>query len=173
MMLRHIISVSLAMTACATLIPTKANAVSLTLQPVGSLQRNPGESIEFILSLNPEDFGTNGEVTIVDIFTPLFDGNELSYDPLRTTKVIPGTLVTNTTTIARFIFNVLPGVVKDGNSDVLGVTVDLGSEQLGISIIDDRFDVEPVPEPLTIFGTATAFGCGVLFKRKFSKKTVA
>jgi hypothetical protein len=53
-MLRHIISVSLAMTACATLIPTKANAATLTLTPVGSLQRNPGDSIEFILTLNPE-----------------------------------------------------------------------------------------------------------------------
>jgi hypothetical protein len=30
-----------------------------------------------------------------------------------------------------------------------------------------------VPEPLTIFGTATALGCGVLFKRKSSKKTVS
>lgn len=33
--------------------------------------------------------------------------------------------------------------------------------------------VEPVPEPVTIFGTATALGCGVLFKRKSSKKTVS
>ena len=32
---------------------------------------------------------------------------------------------------------------------------------------------EPVPEPLTIFGTATALGCGVLFKRKSSKKIVS
>jgi hypothetical protein len=30
-----------------------------------------------------------------------------------------------------------------------------------------------VPEPLTIFGTATALGCGVLFKRKSSKKTLS
>jgi hypothetical protein len=30
-----------------------------------------------------------------------------------------------------------------------------------------------VPEPLTMFGTATALGCGVLFKRKSSKKTVS
>jgi hypothetical protein len=45
-MLRHIISASLAMTACATLIATKANAVSLTLVPVGILKRNPGDSIQ-------------------------------------------------------------------------------------------------------------------------------
>jgi len=30
-----------------------------------------------------------------------------------------------------------------------------------------------VPEPLTVFGTATALGCGVLFKRKSSKKTLS
>jgi hypothetical protein len=30
-----------------------------------------------------------------------------------------------------------------------------------------------VPEPLTIFGTATALGCGVLFKRKSSKKILS
>jgi hypothetical protein len=30
-----------------------------------------------------------------------------------------------------------------------------------------------VPEPLTIFGTATALACGVLFKRKSSKKTLS
>ncbi len=30
-----------------------------------------------------------------------------------------------------------------------------------------------VPEPLTIFGTATALGCGVLFKRKSSRKTLS
>ncbi|MEM6398769.1 MAG: PEP-CTERM sorting domain-containing protein [Cyanobacteria bacterium P01_D01_bin.116] len=30
--------------------------------------------------------------------------------------------------------------------------------------------VEPVPEPLTIFGTATALGIGTVFKKKYSKK---
>jgi hypothetical protein len=45
-------SVSLAMTACATLIPTKANAATLTVTPVGTLQKNPGESITFIVALN-------------------------------------------------------------------------------------------------------------------------
>jgi hypothetical protein len=51
-MLRHIMSVSLAMTACATLIPTKANAATLTVTPVGTLQKKPGESITFIVALN-------------------------------------------------------------------------------------------------------------------------
>jgi hypothetical protein len=37
-MLRHITSVSLAMTACVTLIATKANAIGFTLTSLGSLQ---------------------------------------------------------------------------------------------------------------------------------------
>jgi hypothetical protein len=33
-----------------------------------------------------------------------------------------------------------------------------------------KSDLEPVPEPLTIFGTGLALGFGVLFKREYSKK---
>ena len=66
-MLRHIISVSLAMTACATLIATKANAINFTLTPLDNLQRNPGEDISFILGLDPQN---GGGVTILQIFQP-------------------------------------------------------------------------------------------------------
>lgn len=34
----------------------------------------------------------------------------------------------------------------------------------------EGFDIEPVPEPFTILGTATALGIGSVFKRKYSKK---
>jgi hypothetical protein len=179
-MLRHIISVSLAMTACATLIPTKANAVSLTLQPVGSLQRNPGGSIEFVLAFNPS--GINVPVTILDVVTPPgFDGNELSFDPIRSTSLSWYTL-SNTTNVANFFFTVLPGVVKDGNSDVFQAIVNYqyededswsGFTRGQVTLLNQTNDVEPVPEPLTIFGTAIGLGCGVLFKRKSSRKTVS
>jgi hypothetical protein len=171
-MLRHIISVSLAMTACASFIPTKANAASLTFLPVGSLQRNPGDSIEFILALNPAPHTNTEEVVKFLRFDFTYDGNELSLfkDPER--LVAPNTIVNNTRSIARFTFNVLQPV-KDGITDVSAL-VEFEDDFITTGIItSENLDVEPVPEPLTIFGTATALGCGVLFKRKSSKKTVS
>ena len=171
------------MTACATLVPTKANAISLTLVPVGSLKRNPGDSIEFVLAFNPSGSGSsNGEVEIIDVVTPPgFDGNELSFDTDRS-KSLSLYTVTNTTNVANFFFTVLTGVVKDGKSDVFKAVVNyqyedensLSGVTRGEATFENTtYDVEPVPEPLTIFGTALALGGGVLFKRKSSKKTVS
>jgi hypothetical protein len=177
-MLRHIISVSLAMTACAILIPTKANAVSLTLVPVGSLQRSPGDSIKFVLAFNPS--GINVPVTIINVVTPPgFDGNELSFDPILSTSLSEYTL-SNTTNVANFFFTVLPGVVKDGNSDVFQAIVNYRYEDENslsgftrgeATFTNTTYDVEPVPEPLTMFGAAAALGYGAILKRKYSKNT--
>jgi hypothetical protein len=171
-MLRHIISVSLAMTACATLIPTKANAVTFTLTPVGSLQRNPGDSIEFLLKVNPiGSFGSQDEVTIRGISNFYNDSNELSL-PLIVDQVL-NTRLTAITTIARLISNVSQPV-KDGQNDVtVQVNYQLGNSFGTTAVRPTGGDVQPVPEPLTIFGTAAGLGCGALFKRKFSKKTVS
>jgi hypothetical protein len=184
-MLRHIISAGLAMTACVTFIPTKANAVNLTLVPVGSLQRNPGDSIEFVLAFNP--VGINTPVTILNVVTPNaltptgFDGNELSFDPNRSSSVSSYTL-SGTTNIANFFFTVLPGVVKDGNADVFRTIVNYSYKTSPTTVVPGQVtlfsggsstDVQPVPEPLTIFGTAIGLGCGVLFKRKSFKKRLS
>jgi hypothetical protein len=177
-MLRHIISVSLAMTACASLIPTKANANGLTLTPVGSLRRNPGDSIEFVVALNPDYFTSSPDITgieeveIRNIYIDEYDLNELSLPQI--VNLVPfGTRVTTTTNIARFIFNVLQPV-KDGMGDVYArVDFRMPGDTFTMVYISGGNDVEPVPEPLTIFGTATALGCGALFKRKSSKKTVS
>jgi hypothetical protein len=179
-MLRHIISVSLAMTACASLIPTKANANGLTLTPVGSLRRNPGDSIEFIVALNPYYFTSSPDITGIEeveirkIYIDEYDLKELSL-PQIVNLVPSGTRVNTTTNIARFIFNVLQPV-KDGMGDVYA-RVDYSmppfTSTFPMVYISGGNDVEPVPEPLTIFGTATALGCGALFKRKSSKKTVS
>jgi hypothetical protein len=172
-MLRHIISVSLAITACASLIPTKVNAATLTLLPVGTLQKNPGDSIEFILTLNPAPTSGNG-LEILNIDLPDYDGNELSLDLTKSTKFLPGTLITNTTTIANFVFNVLQPV-KDGNSDVVAAVLyyNNGEDTYSTTISGPPLDVQPVPEPLTILSAATAVGYGVILKRKSSKKTLS
>jgi hypothetical protein len=188
-MLRHIILASLAMTACATFMPTKANAIELTLTPVGSLQRNPGDTIAFVLQMDPgNDVGLYG-VPIKRIYDPtisnfrqgtIYDSNELSL--ARVDRLVEiGYRVTRTMALATFIFDVV-NPIKDGWSD-LSARVDYRADQAGdISVpvfayggnsTDVQPIPEPIPEPLTIFGTATGLGCGALFKRKFSKKTVA
>jgi len=172
MMLRHIISVSLAMTACVSLIPIKANAVTLTLEPVGSLGRNPGESIAFELVLNPNPTDLRGlELLIID--NPWYDRFELSFD--RVVELVPiPTVLTTTTTIARFFYTVNSfQPIKDGEADVVATVRyrNLGRTVDDISTSSSSLDVQPVPEPLTIFGAATALGYGAILKRKFSKNT--
>lgn len=184
-MLRHIVSLSLAITACATFIPTKVDAASLTytILPVGSLQRNPGDTIEFSLIVDPSTLNTTGGLLIKEvIFPPQFDGNELSFKPLQSMRVSNYT-ATTTTTIASLFFTVREGVVKDGETDVIQVNVPytythpqfgvVNGEAYAGSNQEEILDVEPVPEPLTIFGAATALGYGAILKRKFSKKTVS
>jgi hypothetical protein len=173
-------SVSLAITACATLIPTKVNAAAFTpliLEPVGSLQRNPGDLIQFVLAFDPS--GINSRVTIVNVVTPPgFDSSELSFDPIRSNSVSSYEL-SSTENIANFFFTVRPGVVKDGNSDLFRVEVNYeftdsrGPVSGMASIINKPLDVEPVPEPLTMLGAATALGYGVILKRKSSKKSIS
>jgi hypothetical protein len=171
-MLRHIVSVSLAMTACATLIPTKANAFIFTLTPLDNLQKNRGEQISFILRVDPQ----NDSIVIPRIYNPSifnYDLNELAFS--RTQPLIDlSEPVTRPRNIAAFIFDVI-NPIKDGQTDLRSVTIDyrIRTGEGSFDIGGDNLDVEPVPEPLTIFGTATALGCGVLFKRKSSKKTVS
>jgi hypothetical protein len=173
-MLRHIISISLAITACASLIPTKANAASLTLTPVGSLYRNPGDSIEFLLKLTPN---ANQRVKVLGISIPFFDTTELSNGQV-VGPVSPNTILTTTTTIASLVFNVDAPVKDEEDFLTLGDVsalvqyqdVDTNiSQSTGIT----QYDVQPVPEPLTIFGAATALGYGAILKRKSSKKPVS
>lgn len=181
-MLRHIISVSLAslaMTACASLIPIKANAARLILIPMQDLdikviQRNPGESIGFVLLLDEIHFREQIEIQSYGVD---YDRTELSLvqtlDPIGLNQELRGTAV-----LARYIFEVLEGVVKDGLPDVsAGASYRLQTGYFSPPSFEGAVtvsgDVEPVPEPVTIFGTATALGCGALFKRKSSKKKVS
>jgi hypothetical protein len=176
-MLRHIMSVSLAMTACATFIPTKVNAATLTVTPIDTLQKKPGESITFIFSLNSTQFEVADSFKLT-FFNYSYDKNELSLDPSRTSQISPNTIISNTTIVARVTFNVLQPV-KDGEGDLFGSGFyqDINNDIRNIST-EEVLDVEPVPEqgvpePLTIFGAATALGYGAILKRKSSKKTIS
>lgn len=174
-MLRNIMLVSLAMTACTTFIPTKANAVTLTVTPSDTfLQKKPGESITFIFSLNPTRLEVADSFKMA-VFGYSYDKNELSLDPSRTSQISPDTIISNTTIIARVTFNVLQPV-KDGENDLFGFgwyDQDSTNDRRNIST-EQVIDLEPVPEsvpePLTMLGAATALGYGVLFKRESFKK---
>lgn len=172
-MLRHIISVSLAITACVTLMPTKANAVTLTLTPRGDIPKNVGDLVQFTLTLNPDPSNSNSL-----IFRALrynYDESELSLRQElilleENDEVIDRTIATN---IAFFVFKV-DNPVKDDYSDFYNVQLDFQEGgAFGTAYTYPGGDVQPVPEPLTIFGAATAIGYGALLKRKSSKKTVS
>jgi len=185
-MLRHIISVSLAMTACATLIATKANAINFTLTSFNGLQRDPGGAILFRLALDPESTGLGG-VEIQRVYEPsgftsgngTYDSNELSF-----IQIIPfidfSEPVTSPSAIAGLFFRVINSRA-DGQSDLRSVRVDYRANNVDSSILVENATldvqptqlVQPVPEPLTMFGAAAALGYGAILKRKFSKKTVS
>jgi hypothetical protein len=175
-MLRHIFSLSLAMIGCAVLIPTKVNAATLTVRPSGEIQAKPGDLIDFTFSLVP----AKDSVVIPTGWASLSDSSELSpltepqylvslnapisYDSFRSKDII------------RQRFTVLKPL-KDGIGDVWGTLTYDESGPFGVftglSISESGADVVPVPEPVTMFGTAIGLGCGVLFKRKSSKKAVS
>jgi hypothetical protein len=164
--------VSLAMTACATFIPTKVKAATLTGLPAGEIPRRPGESVEFTFVLTP---ALNSTVTVTGgIFQ--VDNSELS--PLTALRFVGlNNPITTTTTIARGTYKV-GTPVKDGISDA-SIRQLLYEEKSSSGTVTNpplsanAGDVVPVPEPLTMFGTAIGLGGGVLFKRKSSKKIVS
>jgi len=182
-MLRHIISVSLAMTACATLIATKTNAVNFTLTPLDGVQRNPGDKIEFRLDVNPQ----GSILRFLGFYEPIpfnsgngtYDSNELSFRQISP-LIDFSQLVGERRFLAVFRFEVI-NPIRDGESDLAGVQ--LGYVNLtnptegGFRFVTiPTFDVQPVrqvPEPLTIFGAAAALGYGAILKRQSSKKTIS
>jgi hypothetical protein len=190
-MLRQLVSVSLAITACATLISTKANAVTLTAIPVNGLQRNPGDEMKFSLVLNPSGTQAGTGIRYFGILPGWNqDDSELSRRGLALAEVFnnvnlgsSGVFLNSTTTVATLTFDVLPGVVKDGDNDLFNVQAAykeiLGFSETGVVLysefkrasVSEKFDVEPVPEPLTMFSAAAALGYGAILKRKFSKNT--
>jgi hypothetical protein len=159
------------MTACATLIPTKANAATLTVTPRGDIPQNVGDLVQFTVTLNPSPSSNSF------IFRALrygFDRSELSLRYLlpivrENDEVIDRTVPTN---IAFFIFKV-DNPVKDDYND-FSVEVDFqegGTLGTAYGYGGNVVPVEPVPEPLTMLGAAAALGYGAILKRKYSKNT--
>jgi len=172
-MLRHVVSVSLVMTACATLIPTKVNAATLTGLPSGEITRRPGDSIEYSFVFTP----TLNRVATLRGFASGFDSSELS--PLNPIQLLVslGDSINNRTTIARGTFRVntpVRGGLRDAGITILYEEEDsAGRRFTGLSLSANGADVVPVPvpEPLTMLGAAAALGYGAILKRKYAKNT--
>jgi hypothetical protein len=170
-MLRHIVSVSLAMTACAAFMPIQANAATLKVWPINEIPRSPGDSITFYLTVTP---APSSVVTIRGLLL----GRDLSELSASTDGDISlsGRVVNRERTFSTVHTVLTP--VKDGARDLWASLLYDESGPSGtrtnLQASGSAGDVvpEPVPEPLTMFGTALGLGCGVLFKRKSSKKTV-
>jgi hypothetical protein len=170
-------SVSLAITVGATLIPTKANAASLKMTALDGLVKNPGDSITFSFILNPfesnplpPDTINRNIISFQSLFV-LWDTDELELPVLDIDP--PNSIISNASSVGEITFKVRQPL-KDEISDIFAVAIYSDSTGTTRSAYPtDSVDVEPVPEPLTIFGTATALGGGVLFKQKSSKKKKA
>jgi hypothetical protein len=163
------------MTACAAFMPTKASAATLRIAPRNEIAAKPGDLIDFIFSVRPE---TGSEFVLPTKLDANFDTSELEeVTPLQFLFSLNLPL-TFDRPLASWRLRV-KNPVKDGIPDVSGTlfydekTLVLPEISTGLSIPASGADVVPVPEPLTIFGTAIGLGCGVLFKRKSFKKTVS
>jgi hypothetical protein len=169
-MLRHIVSVSLAMTACAAFMPIQANAATLRVAPINEIPRSPGDSITFYLTVTP---APSSVVTIRGLILGR-DPSELSSSTDGNLPV-PGRQINTETTFSSVHTVLTP--VKDGMSDLWASLLYDESGSSGtltnLQASGSAGDVvpNPVPEPLTMFGAAVALGYGAIFKRKYSKNT--
>jgi hypothetical protein len=193
-MLRHIVSVGLAMTACAALIPTKVNAVTLTIDSTPSgisreITAKPGDLITFTYKVVLDNTTDN---IVPKILFSDFDKTELSpfaalewLVPVgRPIAYIPGNFPTSTTTVSIATLRLkVDKPVKDTRPDVWGtLTFDEEYKTVNgeirtltdLKLPGNGSDVvpqQPVPEPLTMLGAAAALGYGAILKRKYSKNT--
>ena len=190
-MLRRILPVSLVMTACAALIPTKVNAVTLTIDSTPSgisreITAKPGDLITFTYKVVLDNTTNN---IVPKILFSDFDKTELSpfaalewLVPVgRPIAYIPGNFPTSTTTVSIATLRLkVDKPVKDTRPDVWGtLTFDEDNATTNQIYTDFKLpgngsDVVPqqsVPEPLTMLGAAAALGYGAILKRKYSKNT--
>jgi hypothetical protein len=189
--------VSLAITACTTLIPTRANAFAFKFTPAGETPAFENQQITFTVSFDPqgltvEFLGLDAKMTEEGFYQGFeWDGGELSH---LNTAYNTGFIFSNTTDIAKITFTTLKTLKKDGDPDFFNVTglfdvkeaddVNGGKKGKGTPYSSKKsekaegFEVvdivpipvaEPVPEPLTMLGAATALGYGIILKRKSSK----
>jgi hypothetical protein len=183
-MLRHIMSVGLAMTVCTALIPTKVYAATLSIgSGLGGLirsqiQAKPGDIIDLTFYLQAEPGNQFVKVQGWE-GNPFFDTSELEQvTPLQWKIPLDFSLdLKASRNIATWKLKAKTSIVKDTIPDISAV---IKYEELTAFGFEsgkspasgpDVVPQEPVPEPLTMLGAAAALGYGAILKRKYSKNT--
>jgi hypothetical protein len=127
------------------------------------------------LALDPSKTSSSGVNFTVNSPTNFPQGNELSPDfdeDFEVARVQQGGVANGIDP------DEMLGVLFDGSFDSVVAGLNDGSLRVGIHVqrigsdaeLSDSFVSKPVPEPLTILGSATALGIGGLLKREQSKK---
>jgi hypothetical protein len=183
-MLRHIALVTLAVTVSASIIPTKVNAATLGFRSSprsigGELAANHDDLITVVYTLR---LGSDSKYVTPKRFTASRDSSELSSFAAFQWLVPEGRPISyeetggRNTDIGQVTYKV-QNPVRTGRSDFWG-TLTYDDYNYNVNDIIPNVessaygsDVVPVPEPLTMLGASAALGYGVIFKRKYSKKT--
>jgi hypothetical protein len=174
---------------------TASNAASISFTPTGTqldtdeildIEASPGQVINFSIDVNTFFIETafdlpNREVEIN--FTILLDSKELQFLKFPENSGIFPTIFVPQNTLGRIIVStrVLDGLTNDGSSDfaILFRSAYIGghgfagenvSRSFGGVGDNQRVEVQPVPEPATIFGSALALSVGGWLKRKKSSQ---
>jgi hypothetical protein len=127
-------------------------------------------------SITPQGFilvADSNELSVHEAFSWLASpGRPIEYSPQRTFLDIARVTYKVTNPVRDRLPDVLATLIyDDDNRNVPDPILNLPAQ------LSTRYDVvpvsEPVPEPLTILGAATALGYGAILKLKSSKKTVS
>jgi hypothetical protein len=168
---------------------TASNAASISFAPEGTqldtdeifdIEVAKDDLIDFNVSVNPQSSSS------VDIYFSIrLDTNELKLvwndktRPIGFEETAKGfnirtVIAPNMMSMTNFQVKVLSGVISNGIDDVL---LQLESASIGGQDVKGSFkpvtqevEVQPVPEPTTIFGSALALGVGGWLKRKKSSQ---
>ncbi|BAZ10923.1 hypothetical protein NIES4071_27470 [Calothrix sp. NIES-4071] len=138
------------------------------------------DDLETFIGIAPGSLGvdaTEGSV-IKTIFTGVqagdvfsFDWDFLTYDTVNADRafVAIGNSILNLTSGTPFSYTFNTGGNYTVGIGVIDVNDTTGSSRLALR----NGNYEPVPEPLTVFGSLAAFGFGAAMKRRLQKKTSA
>jgi hypothetical protein len=174
---------------------TASNSASISFSPTGQqidgdpiydIVAGSGQVINFGIDVNTFFIETAFDLPDREVeinFTILLDPKELQSLEFPNNSFIRPTLFVPQNTLGRIIFStkVLDGVINDGGRDLTlslqsayiggrGIDGEDVTRSFGGSGVKQTVEVQPIPEPTTIFGSALALGVGGWLKQKKSNQ---
>ena len=168
----------------------------LDSDPINDIATNVGETLSFISQIDTTGLSASltslefefsydttelnlEEVNILDdevfdiaILPPVIDGMGISTQTVTFTAFSTGQNPNTILDRDNLIFNVV-GLQNDGLADIQASVISaIDANNTDVTSLfqpPDRFEVQQVPEPLTILGSGTAIAFGTYFKRKSAK----